>query len=119
MHDQAVDRAVDELGGAGFLDDSRFAERLVEDKQRLERWGRERIERELHRRLVPPEIADRVLEDVGRERELQAALLLLTEKVSPPQGDRERDKAWRLLVRKGYEPELAYEAVKAHGRQAA
>ena len=36
----------------------------------------------------------------------------------PPCDDRERDRAWRMLVRKGYEPELAYEAVRQHARSA-
>jgi len=30
--------------------------------------------------------------------------------------DRERDRAWRVLVRRGFEPELAYEAIRAHER---
>jgi regulatory protein len=55
-----------------------------------------------------------------REQELSAAVELLAERVPQPlASDRERDRAWRLLVRKGYEPELAYEAVRAHGGQAA
>ena len=33
--------------------------------------------------------------------------------------ERDRDKAWRLLVRKGYEPDLAYDAVRAHGARRA
>jgi SOS response regulatory protein OraA/RecX len=32
----------------------------------------------------------------------------------PFDGDRERDKAWRMLVRRGYEAELAYSAVRRH-----
>jgi SOS response regulatory protein OraA/RecX len=36
---------------------------------------------------------------------------------SPPADDRERDRAWRLLVRRGYAPELAYEAVRTLGRR--
>ena len=39
--------------------------------------------------------------------------------MAPPADDRERDKAWRLLIRKGYEPDLAYEAVRAHGARRA
>ncbi len=32
---------------------------------------------------------------------------------------RAQDRAWRLLVRKGYDSELAYDAVRAHTRRAA
>ena len=37
----------------------------------------------------------------------------------PPAHDRERDRALGLLVRKGYELELAYDAVRAFERDAA
>ena len=117
---EAIDHAVDELEAVGLLDDARFAQRFAEDKRTLERWGSERIARELHRRGVPPELADAAVATRGRGHELEAAMQLLAERM-PGQlvDDRDRDRAWRLLVRKGYETDLAYEAVRAHGRQAA
>lgn len=111
----AIDGAIAELEQAGFLDDARFAQRLVEDKRTLERWGTERIERELARRGVPPDLAEAAVAQRDREGELDSALALLAEKVrEPPSDDRARDRAWRMLVRKGYAPELAYDAVRAH-----
>jgi len=69
---------------------------------------------------VAPELAEAAVSAQARAQELRAAIELLAERMPVlPVGDRERDRAWRLLVRKGYEPELAYEAVRAHGRQAA
>ena len=38
--------------------------------------------------------------------------------MAAPGDDRERDRAWRLLIRRGYESELAYEAVRRHERAA-
>ncbi len=116
----AIDYALAELKAAGLLDDARYAQRFAEDKRTLERWGSERIGLELRRRGVPPDLVEAAAS--GREpgEELDAALALLAERM--PEllaGDRERDRAWRFLVRKGYEPELAYEAVRAHGREAA
>jgi regulatory protein len=113
----AIDHAVAELTEAGFLDDARYAQRFADDKRELERWGSERIARELHRRGVPPDLIEPVVADRGREAELETAMLVLAQRVPPPQDDRERDRAWRLLVRRGYEPELAYEAVRRHGRE--
>jgi regulatory protein len=116
----AIDHAVGELTAGGLLDDARFARRFAEDKRTLERWGNERIERELQRRGVPPALVDAATRGRDRQEELGAALMLLTERMpQPPIGDKERDRAWRMLVRKGYEAELAYEAVRAHGRRAA
>ena len=49
---EAIDDAVAELTEAGLLDDARYAQRFAEDKRELERWGSERIARELQRRGV-------------------------------------------------------------------
>lgn len=116
----AIEAAIADLTAAGQLDDARYARRFTEDKRMLERWGSERIARELRRRGVAPEQIEAALEQRGRQDELQDALALLAARVPAALGDdRERDKAWRLLVRRGYEPELAYEAVRAHGGRAA
>ena len=116
----AIDHAVAELRATGLLDDARYAQRFAEDKRILERWGSERIELELRRRGVPPDLVEAAARGRERAEELGAAIALLAERMPARlAGDRERDRAWRLLVRKGYEPELAYEAVRAHARQAA
>ncbi len=61
-------------------------------------------------RCSPSGIASEELE--ARRRAARAAVL------HPPADDRERDRAWRLLVRKGYEPELAYEPCASTARVA-
>ena len=111
-----IDQAIAELEAAELLDDARYAQRYAEDKRSIERWGCERIERDLLRRGIAQEHVEAAVSAHGPTDELAAALDLLTERrVSPPRDDRERDRAWRMLVRKGYGPELAYEAVRAHG----
>lgn len=116
----AIDRAVEELQAAGLLDDARYARQFAEDKRTLARWGSERIARDLARRGVAAETIEAAVADRGRADELATALTLLAEKLpGPPPDDRARDRAWRLLVRRGYEPELAYDAVRAHGRDRA
>ena len=114
----AIEEAVAELVEAGFLDDARYARRFAEDKRTLECWGSERIARDLRRRGVAPELVEDAVAVQDRDAELQTALLLLEARFpEPPADDRGRDRAWSLLVRRGYEPELAYEAVRAHGRR--
>jgi regulatory protein len=108
----AIEHALAELAQTGAVDDARFARLFVEDKRLIERWGNERIARELNRRGISAELIEAATADQDRDGQLRVALELLEEKVAPPQSDRERDKAWRMLVRKGYEPELAYEAVR-------
>jgi regulatory protein len=112
----AIAAAVAQLEEERLLDDARFAERFAEDKRALESWGGERIERELRRRGVAIEFVEAALASQDRDGELESALALLAERVrEPPADDRGRDRAWRMLVRKGYAPELAYDAVRAHG----
>jgi len=109
----AIDATVVELERERLLDDAGFARRFAEDKRTLERWGAERIERELRRRGVALDLVEAAVAAQDRDGELDAALALLAEKVrEPPADDRARDRAWRMLVRKGYAPELAYDAVR-------
>jgi regulatory protein len=113
---EAIEDAVAELRQAGLLDDARYAKRFAEDKRELDRWGSERIARELHRRGVAPELIEAAVADQSREAELGTALLLLEQRAPSVRDDRERDRAWSLLVRRGYDTELAYEAVRRHER---
>jgi regulatory protein len=118
----AIAEAVDELTAAGILDDARFARGFAEDKRELERWGTERIARDLHRRGIAPELIERVVSSHSRDAELASALVLLEQRAPTLHDDRDRDRAWRLLVRRGYDSELAYEAIRRHedgGRRAA
>jgi regulatory protein len=112
----AIADAVEELTAAGFLDDARYARRFAEDKRELERWGSERIARDLHRRGIPPDLIEQAVSDRSREAELATALLLLEQRVPRPRDDSERDRAWRLLIRRGYDAEIAYEAIRRHER---
>ncbi len=111
----AIDAAVHELQETGWLDDARYAERFAEDKRALEHWGSERIARDLQRRGVALAHVEAALAPQGRSDELETALMLLARRLrTPPSDDRERQRAWQLLVRRGYESELAYEAVRRY-----
>lgn len=118
--DPAVsDRALVEVARAGYLDDSGFARRFVEDRRRLDRWGDERIARVLERRGIPAEVVREALVDRGAEADLEAACALLAERVPVrPLDDRGRRRALGILMRRGYGPEVAYEAVRRHEREA-
>jgi regulatory protein len=110
----AIDYAVTELTETGLLDDARYAQAFADDKRYLDRWGSERIARELQRRGIAPDLIESVLSDRSRDAELESALVLLAQRAPTVSDDRDRDRAWRLLIRRGYEIELAYEAVRRH-----
>ena len=115
-----IDAVVDELAEQGYLDDARFAQRFAEDRRLLDGWGADRIERKLRERGVPREDVSAALAGFDHGSELDAALELLRRRHrEPPADDRERERALGFLVRKGYDLETAYDAVRALTRSEA
>jgi regulatory protein len=114
---EAIDEAVAELEGTGSLDDARYARRFAEDKRELEQWGTDRIATDLRRRGIAPHLIDAVVSTRDRDSELRTALLLLKRRYrQAPHDDGDRDRAWQMLVRRGYSPELAYDAIRSWER---
>jgi regulatory protein len=112
---EVVDAVIEELGNQGYLDDARFAERFADDKRRLEGWGPDRIARKLSEAGVDRTHIETVLAQREPADELQAAVALLERKLrEPPQDERGRERALGFLVRKGYDLDLAYDAIRAY-----
>ncbi len=113
-----IEQAVAELSELGYLDDARFAQRFVEDRRTLDNWGNERIERKLVASGIDAELIAAALaggDTAGSQ--FDAALAVLTRRFrTPPETERERERALGFLVRKGYELETAYDAIRAYGR---
>jgi regulatory protein len=109
-----IDAAVEELVRQGYLDDERFAARFAEDRRSLDAWGADRIERRLVALGVDPALAAATVGAADGHDELAAAVELLRRRLrTAPRTDRERERALGLLARRGYELELAYDAVRA------
>jgi regulatory protein len=110
-----ADQVVTELIELGYLDDARYAERFAEDRRRLDGWGSERIGRRLRELGVDREHVDAALAAQDPEEEMAAALELLRRRCpAPPATRAERDRALGILVRRGYAPELAFDALRRH-----
>jgi regulatory protein len=106
---------VAELCDQGYLDDARFAQRFAEDRRRLDGWGAERIERRLLALGVEAELIAASVGDRGHAEELDAAVALLRRRFpEPPATPRDCERALGVLVRKGYELELAHDAIRRH-----
>jgi regulatory protein len=114
----AIDDALRELQDAGYLDDARYAQRFTEDRRELDDWGADRIARRLQAAGVGEEDVAAALGGRDSYAERDAAVALLRRKLrAAPESDRERERALGILVRKGYELDLAYEAVRAFERE--
>src|SRR5215210_4944465 len=110
-----ADRVVTELIELGYLDDARYAERFAEDRRRLDGWGSERIARRLRELGVEREVVEAAVAAQPAEEELAAALELLARRCpAPPTTRQERDRALGMLLRRGYAPELALDALRRH-----
>lgn len=112
-----IDAAVRELRAQRFLDDARFVSLFVEDRRALDQWGNDRIRRTLKARGVDPGLVEELLAAEPPERELDRALELLARRFpDPPRTRRDRDRALAMMLRKGFDPDLALDALRAHGR---
>jgi regulatory protein len=110
----AIDAAVAELEEQGYLDDAGYAQRFAEDRRELDGWGAERIARRLAAVGVGPEEIAVACAARDRDGELEAAVEILRRRFRvPPDTDRERERALGMLVRRGYDLELAYDAVRS------
>jgi regulatory protein len=111
--------AIAELERQGYLDDERYARRYAEDRCTLDGWGDERIARRLHEAGVAPDVVGAALGGRAPAEAHAAAVALLERRVrARPRSDRERERALGLLVRRGYDVELAHRAVRAFERGA-
>lgn len=111
--------AIAQLRELSLLDDARYARAFSEDMRELQGWGSERIRRKLLERGVERELVERALDSEHAGSERDRALALLRRRFPTGlTGARERERALGLLVRRGYDSELAYDTVRAWDRVA-
>jgi len=113
----AVEEAIETLVGQGGLDDARYARLLVEDRRALDGWGVERIRARLEAAGIDAERIDAALASVDGDTELAAATALARRRhPAPLDTDAERQRVFAMLIRRGYDSEIAYAAIRAAGR---
>jgi regulatory protein len=110
-----IDTVAGELCEQGYLDDARYAQRFADDRRRLDDWGAERIQQRLLALGVERELVAAAVGAQDHEGELEAALALLQRRFpEPPATPRDCERALGVLIRKGYELELAHDAIRRH-----
>jgi regulatory protein len=115
-----VERTIVALVEDGQLDDARFARLLTQDKRELEGWGSDRIRQVLLARGVEADQVEDALAAHDGGDEMERALELLRRRFPARAIDRrERDRALGVLVRKGYDVDLALDALAVHAGDAA
>jgi len=140
---EEIEVVLAELLEFGYLDDARYARVFTQDKRALEAWGNERIARVLRERGVDRELVETALAEPGGapsvdtgsgavpgadgrdwddvvDGELARAVAVLVRRFpSGPAEGQDRERAFGVLARKGYESEMAADAVREWARRAA
>jgi regulatory protein len=111
--------AIERLTAIGELDDERFARRYAEDKRELSGWGADRIREALAAKGLDRATIDSAVAEMSPGEELARAVALLERRGEPAVDEPSRARALGFLARRGYDSELAYEAVRAFERRAA
>lgn len=107
---EPVDPLLDDLAARGWLSDRRYAEQFVHSRR--ERYGPERLERELRSRGVDPDVAREAAAAARGEAEFQAASALWRRRYGRAPGDpAERARQLRFLIARGWSPRLARQVV--------
>ncbi len=116
-----AERAIEALADQGHLDDARFARLFVQDKRELDEWGADRIRQALLARGVDRDVVAEALaahEQSSDGGEMRRALAVLRRRFpSPAEDRRERERALGVLLRKGYDTDLALQAITVHMRE--
>lgn len=111
--------AIERLTAIGELDDERFARSYADDKRELRGWGANRIREALAAKGLDRATIDGALAAGAPGEELARAVVLLERRGEPATDEPSRARALGFLARRGYDSELAYEAVRAFERRAA
>lgn len=116
---EVIEQALAILAEQGYINDARYARMLVEDRRSVDGWGEQRIRVRLQQAGIERDLIDQALAEGGQAGELAGAIALLERRWRrAPTDDRERQRAFGQLIRMGYESEIAYEAIRAHERNA-
>jgi regulatory protein len=102
-----------------FLNEERFAIAFARGKFRLKNWGRKKIEQELKRKGVSGYLTGKALKELPEPDYRQTLNELLRKKaisLKDPNPFTRKQKLSSFLIRKGYEPQQVFEAVKEYYR---
>lgn len=113
------EEAIERLIEMNQLDDERYASLFAEDKRELFGWGPVRIREALREKGVAHQIAEAASGGDSHSELAERAASLLTRRGGELSDDSGRGKALAFLARRGFELEVAYDAVRLAERRAA
>ncbi len=100
-----ADKTIDDLKAKDYLNDERFATLFTRDKINLKRWGPQRIRAELYAKSVSKAVIEKVIGAAFRDQDQTVMISeLIAKKVKGKTAitDKERQRVWNFLIRRGY-----------------
>jgi regulatory protein len=115
LSQEVIQRIIDRLTEEKFIDQGRYCRSFVNDKLRLNRWGRVRIATELRQRELPSVLIAEAIATIDLEEYREILDSLLIEKSKSVQSKDLRERYYKLLryvVARGFEPSVAVERLR-------
>jgi regulatory protein len=101
-------KVLEHLRSLQYVDDKRTLHKSVENRARYRNHGKKKIYYDLLRRGADPVLLEQELEHISPEDQLQSALELLQKRYKP---EEKSEKILRFLFSRGFESEIAYQAL--------
>jgi regulatory protein len=98
----------------GFLNEERFAIAFARGKFRMKGWGRNRISQELKRKRISEYCINKAMREIDNSDYRESLLKELKKKAATIKDENifsRKQKLSAYLIRKGYEPDIVWEAV--------
>ena len=105
LPDGAEERILQRLQQEKFVDENRYAHAFVRDKSRQNRWGRIRIEFELHKRGISNDDIQDALTEIEEEEDDATLIALLRQKAKTTKARNEYEllvKLMRFAAQRGF-----------------
>ncbi len=111
---EVADEILERFEEIGLIDDAHFAEVLTRTRFAEKGASRRAILSELQRKGVARDLAERALEQIDPEDELEAAVTLAMKKLRSTSGnpDTLTRRTYAALARKGFDPEQCSQALR-------
>ncbi|HEY3389758.1 MAG TPA: regulatory protein RecX, partial [Prolixibacteraceae bacterium] len=111
LTEDEIEEAIDYLIKEHFLDEERFVRFYVNDKLRLNKWGKVKLKFMLRQKQIPETIVREALDQINDDLYLKTLSNLLQSKVKSVKGVSDYERKGKLAVfaqSHGFEADLAF-----------
>jgi regulatory protein len=109
---------ITKLQAQGFIDEARYAKAFVRDKNELSHWGTVKIKQALQTKKIPAALIAEALQEINKEKYKDDLAQLLQRKAATLKAASPVERVAKLLrfaLSRGYEYDVAQEAIKKLG----